>query len=697
MDFSCEKYSVTDLLLRITHNLSNLQKISILKKQGIRIKKMNFVKNLFLWFTQIILELSKFSRTKSLFLFYCLLFHFSLSFSTPVMAQVTTPATINGGNPIGQNNLGGTTSNTQNFGSLGGLGTNQGVTFTFTGDPNGGALWNGGFSFLSNQILQLQPDASGLPANAVNYELNFTDDVYGLQFRLSGLDNGDETVVTFFRDGVAVPVTVSTYVNGGITVPRVGNIISFAGTNLDIDPSGNGFRADGDGNNDSAGIGIHGLQEGFLIALPLGVAVDEVRLSPTGKNNGSGGNVTLILTDFAWARPSIALTKSSSFSQGGNGESNVGDIVTYTYVATNNGNVPLSNISLDETAFTGSGTTPTPTFSIGTSGATPANFPQGETLTYTASYPASAIDLLAGSIDNQGTVTALAGDDAVGQEISDLSDSFNLGDGGAVGSFDEDDSTTTTFPAPIVFNPSIEAVKTADITGFSNPIVLGDTISYSITVSNTGDVDLSSITLIDTLTNGDLTVLSPPAPAFVSSTLGSPEGQLIVGETATYSFSYTISQTDVDSESLSNSVTANANAFTGGTINDVSDDGDDGDGNVLDDPTVTPIIGEAVMSVTKVANDTIDVQAGQSIVYTYRVTNTGNQTLRNISLNDVHDGSGSAPIPDGEVLSNDVLPLNDSTDSTSGTNGIWDLLAPGDEITFTATYIVTQQDVDTLQ
>jgi len=640
------------------------------------------------------INIKRLIRTFS-FLFLC-----SVLFASVTKAQVTSPANINGGNPIGPNNIGGTTTNTQNFGSLAGLGLNQGESFTFTGEPNGAALWNGGFQFLNNQILQFQADNSPIPASPVDYEINFTDAVYGLQFSMGGLDNADDTIITFFRNNVPVPVTVSTYVNGGVTVPRTGNIISFAGTNIDIIPSGDGFRADGDANNDTGGIGIHGAQEGFSIALPIGVAVDEVRLSQTGKNNGNGSNVTLILTDFAWARPNIAVTKLDSFSQGGNGESNVGDIITYAYTITNNGNVPINDLTLIETGFSGTGATPVPVFSSGTGGATPTNLPQGETLTYIVNYPATASDLLTGFVNNQATVNGLAGDDVVGQEISDLSDSENVGDGGAQASLNEDDPNRTDFPTPIVFNPSIEAVKIVNEAGLTDPVIAGNLLVYTIIVSNTGDVDLSNVTLVDALTDGNnITITPSPTPVFQSSTLASAVGELIVGESATYEFTYTVTQSDIDSGLLSNSVTASADPFpgTGGAVSDLSDDDDDADGNTVNDSTVTPLVGVPELIVTKTANDTTDVQAGQIIVYTYRITNTGNLTITNVSLVDAHGGSGPAPIPEGEALSNDVSPINDSIDTTSGANGIWDSLAPGDEITFTATYVITQQDVDTLQ
>ena len=73
----------------------------------------------------------------------------------------------------------------------------------------------------------------------------------------------------------------------------------------------------------------------------------------------------------------------------------------------------------------------------------------------------------------------------------------------------------------------------------------------------------------------------------------------------------------------------------------------------------------------------------------------GNTTINNISLNDVHNGNGSAPVPSGETLILDAPPTSDSTDASS--NGLWDSLKPGDVVQFTSTYIVTQQDIDNLQ
>lgn len=111
---------------------------------------------------------------------------------------------------------------------------------------------------------------------------------------------------------------------------------------------------------------------------------------------------------------------------------------------------------------------------------------------------------------------------------------------------------------------------------------------------------------------------------------------------------------------------------------------------------VTVVLPVSTMQVTKSANPTSNLSVGQVITYTYTVRNTGNVTIKNISLTDVHNAAGPAPVPGSETVSIDVPPLNDSNDATA-TDGVWSNLAPGDTITFTATYTVQQTDVDQRQ
>ena len=76
-------------------------------------------------------------------------------------------------------------------------------------------------------------------------------------------------------------------------------------------------------------------------------------------------------------------------------------------------------------------------------------------------------------------------------------------------------------------------------------------------------------------------------PIFTSASAGSSQGTLTLGETATYTASYTITQVAVDAGGTSNTVLATASS-PGNTddVTDTSDDGDDNDSNTTDDPTI---------------------------------------------------------------------------------------------------------------
>lgn len=221
--------------------------------------------------------------------------------------------------------------------------------------------------------------------------------------------------------------------------------------------------------------------------------------------------------------------------------------------------------------------------------------------------------------------------------------------------------------------PALQVTKSASVASVD---AAGDQITYTITVANTGNVTVSTITVSDPL--GTVTCAISG-----NSTIAT----LAPGGSTTCTLIYTVPQSVIDSNGggdgdIDN--TATASGTYGVTVVQATGS------------TSVAIITNPAMTVTKVANDTTDVVAGQVITYTYVVTNTGNQTLTNIALNDAHDGSGPPPVPGNETLTTDGGTIGDSTDATAS-NGVWSVLAPGDAVTFTATYTVTQNDVDTKQ
>ncbi|WP_347924679.1 gliding motility-associated C-terminal domain-containing protein [Pontimicrobium sp. SW4] len=147
-----------------------------------------------------------------------------------------------------------------------------------------------------------------------------------------------------------------------------------------------------------------------------------------------------------------------------------------------------------------------------------------------------------------------------------------------------DITTTVTYTGNCIGRLAV--VKSASVSGTN----LGDTITYTITVENTGDVVLTNVSLVDTFldANGNPIALTTE-PYFMSSDLGSTEGTLLVGEIATYMADFVITQQAINAEGVSNSVVANARTPIGDVVNDTSDDGDDLDGNTEDDETVTQL------------------------------------------------------------------------------------------------------------
>ena len=241
--------------------------------------------------------------------------------------------------------------------------------------------------------------------------------------------------------------------------------------------------------------------------------------------------------------------------------------------------------------------------------------------------------------------------------------------------------------------PSIEVVKTVStIDNNSNSLNdINDTVVYTITVNNTGNLLLTNVALTDVLTDGNGTALSLDAgPTFVSATDSSNSQILQIGGTSTFTATYTITQNPAYSGIISNIVSVTANTSTGINVSDQSDDGDDSDGNTVDDPTTIQTSPRAMMEVTKTAsvvdtNGNGNNDQGDVIVYTIAVANTGSVTLSGLALTDtLTDGSGgSLSLASGPTFT------SNSASSAEGS------LAVGEISTYTATYTISQNVANT--
>ncbi|WP_442267608.1 DUF7507 domain-containing protein [Tenacibaculum sp. ZS6-P6] len=362
--------------------------------------------------------------------------------------------------------------------------------------------------------------------------------------------------------------------------------------------------------------------------------------------------------------PSIGITKVGVLNDGGDGLQ-AGDSIDYTFVVSNTGNVTLSSVVLNDPLLGGVVSGPV-------SGDTNSNnlLEVDETWTYTASYTLLQSDVDSGSVVNTATVS---GSSPSGTGVSDDSDDPNNPTNTDANSDGEpDDPTVVGLPE----SPSIGITKVGVLNDGGDGLQAGDSIDYTFVVSNTGNVTLSSVVLNDPLLGG---VVSGPVSGDTNS-----NNLLEVDETWTYTASYTLLQSDVDSGSVVNTATVSGNSPSGTGVSDDSDDPNNptntdanSDGEP-DDPTVVGLPESPSIGITKVGvlNDGGDgLQAGDSIDYTFVVSNTGNVTLSSVVLNDpLLGGVVSGPVS-GDTNSNNLLEVDET----------W---------TYTASYTLLQSDVD---
>ena len=158
----------------------------------------------------------------------------------------------------------------------------------------------------------------------------------------------------------------------------------------------------------------------------------------------------------------------------------------------------------------------------------------GEIATYLASYVIIQDNIESGCIKN--SVTATGSSPGFTNDVTDLSDDGIDNDGNLLS-----DQTVTNLQS----NPSLEVTKTATVTDNGDGVPgAGDTIVYTITVENNGNISAKDLVLSDVMTSGDGTTIElTTSPSFVSSSQGSAAGILNVGEIATYTATYLVTST----------------------------------------------------------------------------------------------------------------------------------------------------------
>ena len=395
--------------------------------------------------------------------------------------------------------------------------------------------------------------------------------------------------------------------------------------------------------------------------------------------NDSDGNIyndPTIVTFGSFTQ--IEVIKSSTVTDiNNNNLIDIGDRINYTITIKNNSNVTLTGLTLSDILSDGQNNqlnlTTGPNYVSSSMNSLQGTIKPGEIITYQATYIIENDAGNSGTIRN--TVTANASSPGNIDDVSDVDVNIvNVSQS----------------------QPEIEVTKTANVddNNNNNQIDVGDLVTYTIRIENKGNAAVTNLIINENLTDGDGNSLTlTTQPSFLSSNINNIQGTLDPGEIETYIATYLISNSAALTGILSNTVQVKGSF--GGQVNnivDISDDGDDTDGNTTDDPTIVEVsfeVGDASIEVTKVAqitdNGDNEVEAGDIVTYDITVENTGEVTLKDLTIEDIlTDGNGS-----NLVLSNGPFYAGSTMNSNSGT------ILPGETANYIAFYIIEQQAADT--
>ena len=305
----------------------------------------------------------------------------------------------------------------------------------------------------------------------------------------------------------------------------------------------------------------------------------------------------------ATASPAIQVVKTASPSSA----ATAGTVVTYSFVVTNTGNVTLSSVGV---------TDPLPGLSAVTCPA--STLTPAASTTCTATYTVTQADIDSGSVTNTATAT---GDPPSGPPVTDP-DTFVL------------------LAGPL---PALDITKVLDPASPTSYSAVGQQLTYDLVATNTGNVTLTGVSVTDPNADPGSIVCVPAAPV-----------TLAPGASTTCAATHTVTQADLDAGSVTNTATATGDPPSGPPI------------TIDSPPVVVPAAPAPQISIVKSTTAAGINRVGQVVPFFFRVTNTGNITLLDISVSDPKTTTPTCPVT---------------------------TLAPGESTTCTAEHTVTATDL----
>ena len=340
---------------------------------------------------------------------------------------------------------------------------------------------------------------------------------------------------------------------------------------------------------------------------------------------------------FTTAVPAVTVTKTVDKET-----VKVGETITYTITVENTGNQDLTNVEIMDT-FDGSGTLDT------------SDLPEG--VTYEDGK--FTIATLAKEAEETITVTYVAQEADVDETITNSATS-------ALDSNKEDDTAETTVTE--ADNPAISITKTASVNGEElqkgDTVDVGDTITYTLQVKNTGNTSFDTVTVSDsmwgegkvetaTMTYGDLInqEINVSSGSWKIAAWNASNKSFESGDVWTCTYTYTVQDGDTTIENTATVSTTDGGPNDSDTIT-IPVTGYD----LSIDKVLTSVNGEPYQEGSK-------VRPGDVLTYTITVTNKGDEPLENITVTDTLWGNGVSQIQVGAA----TIQLPENEDPTTYT------------------------------
>ena len=339
--------------------------------------------------------------------------------------------------------------------------------------------------------------------------------------------------------------------------------------------------------------------------VPDGQTTTRFMLDP--QDPGSVGNLVDAVRLVVDCGVSVGTSIRSESDVDGSGDVSVGDEITFAYEVVNDGTASLG-IAVAE--------------GLGDGVSCPAALlTPGSSMECTATHVVTQADVDAGSVASDVRVT---GTDATDASVT-ASDALDV---------------------DVEQRPSVSLVKTGSVdptvVAPTTRIDAGDAVTYAFGVTNTGNVTLESIGIVDPLTE-----------------VSCPDTDIAPGAVAQCAATYLLGQSDLDAGRVDNSATVTASPPAGDDV-------------TASDSISTILDMQPSLSVAKTTGSRTYATPGDKLVYSIVVTNDGNATLSDVSVSDDAADSGS--------LSCEEAPISE--------------LLPGRSVNCTAVRTVTQADID---